>query len=58
VQRDGLGFLLLRPQCAGPCEIELDYDGGWEYKLCRVLSFMTIVILAIYGWFAIRPRRA
>ena len=43
IRRDGLGFLLVRPHCDGPCEIELDYDGGWEYRLCRWLSALTIL---------------
>jgi hypothetical protein len=49
VRRDGLGFLLIQPQCDGPCEIELDYDGGWEYKLCRLLSLVTVAALLAYA---------
>ena len=56
VRRDGLGFLLIQPQCDGPCEIELNYDGGWEYKLCRLLSLMTVAGLLI--WSARRVRRS
>jgi hypothetical protein len=57
VRRDGLGFLLIRPQCGGPCQIELNYDGGWEYKLCRVLSFLTMFGIAAYGYAVMRSRR-
>ena len=48
VSRDGLGFLLLRPGCDGACEIELDYDGGWEYQLCRWLSALAMVGVAAF----------
>ncbi|MGH9661947.1 MAG: hypothetical protein ACRD96_25595, partial [Bryobacteraceae bacterium] len=41
--RDELGFLRIHPECQGACEIELTYDGGWEYKLCRVISVLTIL---------------
>jgi len=49
VQRDALGFLTIAPGCDGRCEIELTYDGGWEYKLCRALSYLTILGGVGYG---------
>ena len=48
MSRDGLGFLVVHPRCEGPCRIEMTYDGGWEYRLCRVLSVLTI--LGILGY--------
>jgi hypothetical protein len=39
LHRDGLGLMWLRPGVLGPCEIVLDYDGGWELRLCRWLSW-------------------
>jgi hypothetical protein len=51
VRRDGLGFLLIEPRCDGPCEIELSYDGGWEYRLCRWLSLLTVIgVLGFCGF--------
>ena len=55
ISRDGLGQMILRPSCAGGCEIELAYDGGWEGKLCRVISVATIFGVAA---FAVWRRRA
>ena len=52
VLRDGLGFLLLQPKCEGNCEIELTYDGGWEFILCRVLSYLTLIAVV---YFCFRP---
>ena len=52
VLKDGLGFILLRPKCEGSCEVELTYDGGWEFILCRALSFFTLFGVA---YFLYRP---
>ena len=32
VERDGLGFMVMRPQCSAPCTITLEYDGGPELR--------------------------
>ena len=45
VRRDGLGLTWLRPECSGLCEIQLDYDGGWELRLCRYISFTAMAVL-------------
>jgi hypothetical protein len=34
VYADGLGFMAIDPQCAGDCEIALEFDGGLESKIC------------------------
>ena len=55
LRRDGLGLILLRPDCSGLCEIQLDYDGGWELRLCRYLSFVALALLLAA---VLRRRRA
>jgi hypothetical protein len=40
---DGLGMLVIRPDCRGPCEIELSFDGGLEAKVTRYLSILTML---------------
>jgi hypothetical protein len=45
VFKDGLGLMWLRPECSGACEVVLDYDGGWELRLCRWLSWLAIAAL-------------
>jgi hypothetical protein len=47
VRRDGLGLMWLRPECSGLCEIQLDYDGGWELRLFRYVSFTAIGLLLL-----------
>ncbi len=59
VYKDGLGLMWLRPECAGPCEIAMDYDGGWELKLCRAVSYLAITgVLVVPVVLAVRRRRA
>ena len=54
LRRDGLGLMWLQPDCSGLCEIQLDYDGGWELRLCRYISFAALTLLVA----AVLRRRA
>jgi len=56
VNRDGLGLMWLRPGCAGPCDVELDYDGGWELRMYRYISFTAIGGLLLIPLAASRRR--
>ena len=58
VWKDGLGLMWLRPECIGPCEVQLDYDGGWELRFCRYLSFMAMAALVVVPLSAITRRTA
>jgi hypothetical protein len=49
IRSDGLGLMWLRPDCAGECEIQLNYDGGWELRLCRFISFAAIAALVVFA---------
>lgn len=40
VTRDGIGLLVVHPQCNGPCEVDLTFHGGIERLLCRIASFL------------------
>jgi len=57
---DGLGLMIVKPDCSGPCTIDLTFDGGAEYKAARVASW--VAALAALLWLAIgipgwkRPR--
>jgi hypothetical protein len=42
IHKDGLGLMWLDPKCNGPCEVELEYDGGWELRFCRWLSYLAL----------------
>lgn len=45
---DGLDQLVIRPDCGGPCEIRLVYDGGAEARVTRAASGTTLG-LALLG---------
>lgn len=44
LQRDALGLMWLKPECGGPCEIRLDYDGGLELRLCHLVSTLAMLV--------------
>ena len=46
----------LTPEIGG--FIELNYDGGWEYKLTRLLSLFTMLGIVAYSWCVMRRGRA
>jgi hypothetical protein len=48
IRSDGLGLMWLRPECYGRCEVELEYNGGWELWICRVASYTAIALLLGY----------
>ena len=51
VTPDALGLILIEPDRAGPISIDLVFDGGFERKLCRLLSLLTAVLaLAALKW--------
>jgi hypothetical protein len=47
LHRDGMGLMWLQPDCNGACAVDLDYDGGWELRLCRWISVIAFAILLI-----------
>ena len=49
LRKDGLGLMWLRPGVYGRCEVVLDYDGGWELRLCRWLSWLALAGVAASG---------
>ena len=55
INADGLGLMWLQAGCKGPCEVQLEYDGGTELRLCRLLSGVAVLALAVFfGWLAVR----
>lgn len=47
ISADGLGLMIIEPDCAGACEVRLIYDGGWEAVLARWAC------LLVFGGFAV-----
>ena len=53
---DGVGLMYVKPDCDGACEIRLVYDGGWEQRLCRWASLLTLAALVVWAVFRLRQR--
>jgi hypothetical protein len=41
--------MAVRAECAGYCEIDLDYNGGIEAWLCRAASLGALLLSAAFG---------
>ncbi|MDQ6664664.1 MAG: hypothetical protein M3Z23_09755 [Acidobacteriota bacterium] len=40
---DGLGLMVIEPDCNGPCVVELMYDGGVEMRIAGWLSLLALL---------------
>jgi hypothetical protein len=47
LHRDALGLMWLRPDRSGPAVVELNYDGGWELRLCRWIGIAGMLAAAL-----------
>jgi hypothetical protein len=47
VKADGLGFLVVEPQCAGDCEIELEWIGRGDLIPTAIVSLASLGLLAV-----------
>jgi len=57
IKSDGLGLMWLQPGCNGPCDVQLEYDGGAELRICRLLSAVVLAALILFlCWNAMRDR--
>ena len=45
VSQDGLGLVVLKPTCQGPCEIALTYDGGLEWRITCFFSLAAMLLV-------------
>jgi hypothetical protein len=55
IKSDGLGLMWLETGCNGICDVQLEYDGGAELRICRLLSALALGALAVaFCWKAVR----
>jgi hypothetical protein len=57
LRRDGLGLMWFAPDCQGTCDLELNFDGGWELRLSRYISFAAVALLLLLTVFAAMKHR-
>lgn len=51
ISSDGLGMMVIEPGCTSPCEITLEFTGGLERKICRMVSYSAMAALALWAIF-------
>ena len=51
---DGLGFILIRPECQGDCEIALTWTGTPDLKICTWISGLAVGLAIVL--LAVNPR--
>jgi hypothetical protein len=44
IRADGLGLMVIEPECEGKCVVDLTYDGGLEMAVARIVSYSTILL--------------
>ena len=58
IAKDGLGQMILSVDRPGDYDIDLAYDGGWEGKLCRLVSATTCLAVALALYYRRRTAAA
>jgi hypothetical protein len=48
IQEDGLGLMVVEPECAGRCVVDLTYDGGTEMAVAKLVSYSTILLAIVW----------
>ncbi|HLY19714.1 MAG TPA: hypothetical protein VKR61_20950, partial [Bryobacteraceae bacterium] len=44
---DGIGFILLRPDCDGDCDVTLAWTGPPDLKLCAFISGLALGVAVV-----------
>jgi hypothetical protein len=57
VRSDKIGLMAVEPQCEGPCEIDLIYDGGTEMRAARTACLASLAGCLTWALFSRRPKR-
>jgi hypothetical protein len=47
ITSDGLGLIVLHPNCTGPCTIDLDYSGPPEMPFARTAAIVSLLFCAV-----------
>jgi hypothetical protein len=58
VHADGLGLIVIEPNCSGDCAVELTYGASGEAWFCRGLSALALVLITLPSLRKRRSRKA
>src|SRR5581483_4010897 len=42
IESDALGMMVIHPECTGACTLEMNYDGGREMRIAKIVSFASV----------------
>ncbi len=45
IRSDGMGFMVVDPQCNGKCDLQMVYDGGLEMKIANYVRGAAILVI-------------
>ena len=45
VKKDGLGLMIISPECDQPCQIRIEFSGGLIRKVCRLVSIVAWLLI-------------
>jgi hypothetical protein len=54
VRADGLGLMVVDAGCVGPCQVDLEYDGGPERRATRAAGATALLAALVLAGAAIR----
>ncbi|HEX5430343.1 MAG TPA: hypothetical protein VFW83_00140, partial [Bryobacteraceae bacterium] len=54
IEKDGLGFMMVDPQCTGLCTVDLIYNGGLEASITGFVSSLALVFGLVVLVFKVR----
>jgi hypothetical protein len=58
VLRDAIGLMHIDPAIAGPCKVEMVYDGGMEMRAAHAISLLTLLLLAVTSIYEVWRNRS
>lgn len=50
IRPDGLGLMVIEPECSGSCVVDLEYDGGAEMKIAKLASILALILGVVLAW--------
>jgi len=50
VSKDGLGFLVIKPDCSGNCVVEISWSAGWEPRIAAIVALLALAAAIVWWW--------
>ena len=50
VSQDGIGFLVIKPDCSGNCVVRLNWDSGWQPRFAASIASLALAAAIAWWW--------